>query len=57
MATNNLALFEEPSMPFFSNYLKAHITPGPLERATSENQKKKVTQRREAGLWRTFRQI
>ncbi|CAD6196849.1 unnamed protein product, partial [Caenorhabditis auriculariae] len=34
---HNLALFEEPSMPFFSNYLKAHITPGPLERAQSSH--------------------
>ncbi|RCN29005.1 hypothetical protein ANCCAN_25241 [Ancylostoma caninum] len=39
---HNLALFEEPSMPFFSSYLKAHTTPGPLERAQSENQKKKA---------------
>lgn len=39
---HNLALFEEPSMPFFSSYLKAHTTPGPLERMQSENQKKKV---------------
>ncbi|CAI5448008.1 unnamed protein product [Caenorhabditis angaria] len=36
-ANHNLALFEEPSMPFFSNYLKAHITPGPLERAQSSH--------------------
>lgn len=34
---HNLALFEEPSMPFFSSYLKAHITPGPLERAQSSS--------------------
>nr|CDJ93121.1 Amino acid permease-associated region domain containing protein [Haemonchus contortus] len=39
---HNLALFEEPSMPFFSSYLKAHTTPGPLERMQSENQKKKA---------------
>ncbi|CAI4224503.1 unnamed protein product [Auanema sp. JU1783] len=39
---HNLALFEEPSMPFFSSYLKAHVTPGPNERAQSENQKKKA---------------
>lgn len=32
-----MALFEEPSMPFFSSYLKAHITPGPLERAQSSS--------------------
>ncbi|VDM58947.1 unnamed protein product [Angiostrongylus costaricensis] len=29
-------------MPFFSSYLKAHTTPGPLERMQSENQKKKA---------------
>ncbi|VDM39167.1 unnamed protein product [Toxocara canis] len=36
---NNLALFEEPSVPFVSSYLKAFTTPGPLEREASKKKK------------------
>uniref|UniRef100_A0A915PLX0 Uncharacterized protein n=1 Tax=Setaria digitata TaxID=48799 RepID=A0A915PLX0_9BILA len=36
---NNLALFEEPSEPFISAYLKGYTTPGPLEREKSKHAK------------------
>ncbi|KAM3725768.1 Potassium/chloride cotransporter [Dirofilaria immitis] len=36
---NNLALFEEPSEPFISSYLKGYTTPGPLEREKSKHAK------------------
>uniref|UniRef100_A0A0R3S2I3 Solute carrier family 12 member 6 n=1 Tax=Elaeophora elaphi TaxID=1147741 RepID=A0A0R3S2I3_9BILA len=36
---NNLALFEEPSEPFISSYLKGYTTPGPLEREKSKRAK------------------
>ncbi|VDN22594.1 unnamed protein product [Gongylonema pulchrum] len=36
---NNLALFEEPSVPFVSSYLKGYTTPGPLEREESKHAK------------------
>ncbi|VDK42737.1 unnamed protein product [Anisakis simplex] len=36
---NNLALFEEPSVPFVSSYLRAYTTPGPREREESKNTK------------------
>uniref|UniRef100_F1KT03 Sodium/chloride cotransporter 3 n=1 Tax=Ascaris suum TaxID=6253 RepID=F1KT03_ASCSU len=36
---NNLALFEEPSVPFVSSYLKAFTTPGPREREESKKKK------------------
>ncbi|VDO41428.1 unnamed protein product, partial [Onchocerca flexuosa] len=36
---NNLALFEEPSEPFVSSYLKGYTTPGPVEREKSKHAK------------------
>lgn len=34
-----MALFEEPSEPFISSYLKGYTTPGPLERRKSKHAK------------------
>lgn len=34
-----MALFEEPSEPFVSSYLKGYTTPGPLEREKSRHAK------------------
>uniref|UniRef100_A0A0N5AF91 Solute carrier family 12 member 6 n=1 Tax=Syphacia muris TaxID=451379 RepID=A0A0N5AF91_9BILA len=36
---NNLALFEEPTIPFVSTYLKGYTTPGPIEREQSIKKK------------------
>jgi hypothetical protein len=35
----NLALYEEPSIPFVSSYIRAYTTPGPAERAQSKKKK------------------
>ncbi|GMT24173.1 hypothetical protein PFISCL1PPCAC_15470 [Pristionchus fissidentatus] len=36
---HNLALYEEPSVPFLSSFVKAYTTPGPLEREESKKKK------------------